>query len=170
MRGEAGASPLARFRADLVKRPLLSIGLLFVVAVGFTACAQNLSAADQSRQAESRAGPVTDYARLMANLRAAGATVKPGGEVDQPFFSVTGKMINVHGEDVQVFQYSRPAAADAQAALVSPDGSAVGTSIVHWIGPPHFYKKTKLIVLYAGNNSSVLKALDAVLGPQFAGK
>lgn len=79
-------------------------------------------------------------------------------------------MIKVSGEDVQVFQYSHAAAVDAQAALVSPDGSAVGSSKLHWVGPPHFYKKGKLLVLYVGDNDKVLKVLEAVLGQQFAGK
>jgi len=79
-------------------------------------------------------------------------------------------MINVRGEDVQVFQYSNAAATDAQAALVSLDGSAVGTTKVQWVGPPHFYKKGKLLVLYVGDNDKVLKTLEAVLGQQFAGK
>ncbi len=79
-------------------------------------------------------------------------------------------MIQVSGEDVQLFQYAHTAAAEAEAALVSPDGSTVGTSKLHWIGPPHFYKKGKLLVLYVGNNDKVLKALEAVLGRPFAGK
>ncbi len=78
--------------------------------------------------------------------------------------------IEVHGEDVQVFQYSNAAAADAQAALVSRDGGAVGTTKVHWMGPPHFYKKEKLLVLYIGDNEKMLKTLEAVLGRQFAGQ
>ncbi len=79
-------------------------------------------------------------------------------------------MIKVRGEDVQVFQYFNAAAADAQGALVSRDGDAVGTTKIHWIGPPHFYKKGKLLVLYVGDNDKVLKALEAVLGQQFAGR
>ena len=79
-------------------------------------------------------------------------------------------MITVHGEDVQVFQYPDPAVADVEAALISPEGSAVGTTKLQWIGSPHFYKKGKLLVLYVGDSAPVLKALDAVLGPQFAGR
>ncbi len=79
-------------------------------------------------------------------------------------------MIKVRGEDVQVFQYSNAAAADAEASLVSPNGMGVGTTKLHWIGPPHFYKKGKLLVLYIGDDDKVLKALDAVLGRQFAGQ
>ncbi len=79
-------------------------------------------------------------------------------------------MLKIGGEDIQVFRYSHAAAADAEAAQVSRDGNAVGTSKLHWIGSPHFYKKGKLLVLYVGDNITVLKALDAVLGRQFAGK
>jgi len=144
--------------------------LLFVVAAGTTACVPKLSAPDPLQQGKSVAKPVTDYASLIDNLRRAGVSVEPQGEVEQPFFSTKGKIIKVGGEDVQVFQYSRGAVADAQAAVISPDGSGVGTSKINWIGPPHFYKKAKLIVLYTGNSDKVLKALVAVLGPQFAGK
>lgn len=79
-------------------------------------------------------------------------------------------MIKVHGEDVQVFQFANAAAADAEAAPISRDGMGVGTSKIHWIGSPHFYKKEKLLVLYVGDNHKVLKTLEALLGRQFAGK
>ena len=156
--------------AVLVKLFLLSICLLFVFAVGATACGEKLPVSNQPQQGKSHAGPVTDYASLIDNLRAAGASVEPEGEVDQPFLSVTGMMIKLHGEDVQVFQYSNAAAMEAQAARVSRDGSAVGTTKLHWIGPPRFYKRGKLLVLYIGDNDKVLKALEAVLGRQFAGQ
>lgn len=149
---------------------LFSIGLFFVVASGSSAGGGTLSLSNQPQQSKSPAGPLMDYASLIDNLRTAGVSVEPEGEVDQPFFSAEGRIIKVSGEDVQVFQYSHTAAADAQAALVSPDGSAVGTSKLHWIGPPHFYKKGKLLVLYVGSNAKALKALEAVLGQQFAGK
>jgi len=153
-----------------VKPFLLSISLLFVVAAGSTACSGKLSVSNQPQQGKSHGGPVTDYASFIDNLRAAGVSVEPGGEVDQPFFSVNGRMIKVSGEDVQVFQYPNAMVRDAQAALVSPDGSTVGTTKLHWVGPPHFYKKGKLLVLYVGDNGKVLKALEAVLGRQFAGR
>jgi len=79
-------------------------------------------------------------------------------------------MIRVRGEDVQVFPYASAAAAQAQAALVSRNGSTVGTTKLHWIGPPHFYRQGRLLVLYVGSDDQVLKALDAVLGRQFAGQ
>lgn len=113
---------------------------------------------------------MTDYASLTASLRAAGASVKPGAKVKQPFFPVSGRLVEVHGEEVQVFQFADATELQVQAARISPTGSAIGTTKVHWIGPPHFYRTDKLLVLYVGDSGRVLKTLESVLGPQFAGQ
>ncbi len=118
----------------------------------------------------SHDGPVTDYVSLIDNLRQAGATVESAGEVSQPFFSVTGNIMVVNGSDVHVFEYVDAAAAEAEAALVSPDGSSVGTSMVGWVAPPHFYRVEKLIVLYVGDSETVTDVLESTLGQQFAGR
>lgn len=109
------------------------------------------------------------YAGLLKSLRAESASLRQEGEVEQPFFSVKGKLVSLYGEHVQVFEYPSSARAQAQAALVSPDGRTVGTAKPHWLGTPHFYRKERLLVLYLGDNEKVLKALEARLGAQFAG-
>ncbi|MFC1965245.1 hypothetical protein ACFLWG_04530 [Chloroflexota bacterium] len=114
--------------------------------------------------------PVQDYDSLVDNLHAAaGATVNPVGEVEQPFFSVKGFVISVNGNDVQVFEYSDAKTAENEAKIFSPDGSSIGTSIPFWVGSPHFYQVEKLIVLYVGENEYTIGILQSVLGPQFAG-
>jgi hypothetical protein len=118
----------------------------------------------------SHGGSVADYVSLIDNLRAAGTTVEPKGEVSQAFFSVKGQVISVNGGEVQVFEYADESAAEADAALISPDGGSIGTTMVTWVAAPHFYKIGKLIVLYVGNDSAVIKVLESVLGPQFAGR
>lgn len=117
----------------------------------------------------SHGGPVKDYLSLIDNLRANGALVNPSGDISQPFFSIKGQKITVNGDDVQVFEYPDAVAADAEAALVSPDGSSIGTTMVNWVASPHFYKKDKLIVLYVGDTTAIINVLVAVLDPQFAG-
>ena len=119
---------------------------------------------------EDSSGPVTDYDSLVDNLRTAGATVEPAGEIIQDFFSVKGQAIKVDGEDVQVFEYSSEAAAETEAAFISPDGSSIGTSMPFWVAPPHFYKAGRIIALYVGENSAVMDVLGSVLGAQFAGR
>ncbi len=125
---------------------------------------------DSGEPIVSHGGPTSDYVSLIDNLRAAGATVEPAGEVvNQPFFSVTGNIITVNGGDVQVFEYADAAAADTEAALVSPDGYSVGLSMISWVATPHFYQADRLIVLYVGDSTDVINVLEAELGQQFAG-
>lgn len=115
-----------------------------------------------------------DYANLIDNLRKAGAVVEPGGEVAPDFLSAKRRIISVNDSNVQVWDYDDAAAADAEAALISPDGFSVHTATksktVGWIAPPHFYKAGKLIVLYVGESEAVTVVLERVLGPQFAGQ
>jgi hypothetical protein len=118
----------------------------------------------------SHGGPVTDYASLIDALRAGGASVEPAGEVSQSFFSVEGKVIKANGADVQVFEYADEAAAQTDANLVQPDGYEIGTAIVDWMAPPHFYQKGRLMVLYVGTDNAIMAALEATLGAQFAGE
>lgn len=118
----------------------------------------------------SHGGPVTDYVSLIDGLRAAGATVEPAGTVDQPFFTVQGRMIAVDGRDVQVFEYPDAASMEDAAGDVSADGGSVGTSMIGWVEPPHFYKTARLVVLYVGTDAGVMQLLEDVLGEQFAGR
>ncbi len=118
----------------------------------------------------SHGGPVTDYVSLVDGLRAAGATVEPAGTVDQPFFSVQGRLIAVDGEEVQVFEYEDAASVEDAAGDVSADGGSVGTSMISWVAPPHFYKMAKLLVLYVGTDAGVMQLLEGVFGEQFAGR
>ena len=118
----------------------------------------------------SHGGPLRDYVSLVDTLRARGATVVPVGDVSQPFFSVAGFAITVNGENVQVFEYPTEGAAAADAARVAPDGGSVGTTMITWVAPPHFYRQGRLIALYVGTNPDVTGLLTSVLGPQFAGR
>ena len=113
---------------------------------------------------------VMNYSRLVDDLKKGGNTVQTDGEVNQPFFSVEGKLIKVNNEDVQVFEYKDESSMQTEASQVSPTGSSVGTTILTWVSTPHFYKAGKLIVLYVGNNTTVTGALEKVLGAQFAGQ
>ncbi len=152
-----------------MKRYLALISIVFMLIAWSTSCAGQQPPSSQP-PVVSHGGPVTEYVSLIDNLRAAGATVEPAGDISQPFFSVKGNAITVNGENVQVFEYADAATADTEAALVSPDGSSIGTTMVSWVAPPHFYKTSKLIVLYVGDNTAVINVLEDVLGSQFAGR
>lgn len=147
----------------------LFMSFVFVVA-GTAACDVQPQLHSSSHPGQPHADSGMGYNRLIDDLRAAGLNAVPAEEVDQPFFTVPGKLIKIGDEDVQVFQFSDAAAASRQAALISPDGSSVGTSMIHWIGSPHFFRKGTLLVLYVGDSEEMKKALEKSLGQQFAGK
>lgn len=108
-------------------------------------------AVSSTTQPASHGGPVQDYVSLIDNLRKLGATVNPVGDVTQPFFTAKGQVIKVNGEEVQIFEYSGADAAKAEASKISPDGSAIGTSMASWMSNPHFFQKERLIGLYVNN-------------------
>ncbi len=164
---------------------VLTIALMLLVTVAISGCDRpfdfmfgNIGAtpstgnAGQARTATATAsgGSVTDNTSLVAALKSAGAAVRVGDEVEQPFFSVVGKVLEVNGQEIQVFEYPDAASANAEAGQVSADGGSVGTTKITWIAPPHFFKAGRVIVLYVGSDSSVLNALKAALGTQFAGR
>ena len=106
---------------------------------------------------------------LLATLQGAGLDAQVVGDVSQPFFTVAGKSLQLNGEELQVYAYPAPEAAEADAALVAADGSSVGTTMLNWISTPHFFRSGNLIVIYIGENPAVLQGLQSLLGVQFAG-
>ncbi|NMJ87338.1 MAG: hypothetical protein EX285_05810 [Thaumarchaeota archaeon] len=148
----------------------LGLGVIIaLIALGAMAINTALEQANMTNEI-SHGGPVTDYVSLIDNLRATGATVEPSGKISLPFFFVEGQVISINGVQVQVFEYVDITVADAEATLISADGSSIGTSMVNWVATPHLYKTGKLIVLYVGDNGVVISTLEAVLGSQFAGR
>lgn len=106
---------------------------------------------------------------LAAALRKAGARVKFEQQIRQPFFAVPATILEVDGEGVQVYAFGDAGAARQAAARVSSDGRRIGTSSPFWIGPPHFFLRSNLLVLYLGDDGRLLQRLQDALGPQFAG-
>ena len=110
-------------------------------------------------------------AELQDSLLATGAEVKVSAEVvKQSFFSVDSRILEVNGERVQIMEYRDAASLEAEAAGISRDGSSVGTTMVTWVGAPHFFRTESLIVLYVGESITVIEALVKVMGPQLAGR
>jgi hypothetical protein len=106
---------------------------------------------------------------LLASLQSAGLAAAKGGDVSSSFFSVPGKVLLLNGEELQVYEYAAPEAADADASSVSADGGTVGSAMVDWISTPHFFRSGNVILIYVGENPTALQALKSLFGTQFAG-
>lgn len=109
-------------------------------------------------------------ASVATALTNAGLTVRDAGVVEQPFFPVPARVYVADDEDVQVYEFASAAEAERAAATVSPNGSSIGTTSMSWMAPPHFFRKDALIVNHLGTNEKTLRALQTLLGPQFAGQ
>lgn len=155
-----------------MKLGMLSLVSMLMIVLLIAACAQSGQAAEVPAPTGASTGSsfMEDVASLVKSLRAAGADVEPGEAVEQVFFTVAGQIIKVNGADVQVFEYESAEAMDADAAQVAADGGSVGMNMVMWVEPPHFFKSGRVLVLYVGEDASVLDLLRGALGGQFAGR
>ena len=155
-----------------MKNQTLSVLSIVLISMLFAACTPRPQTTNMAATpvAIVQGDPTEGQASLMINLQNAGAQVELGDPVVQPFFTMQGKILKVNGADVQVFEYASAEAMEADAALVSADGGSVGTSMISWMATPHFFKSDSMIVLYVGDDDSILTALQSALGEQFAGR
>ena len=156
---------------QIVRNKKLALFILILIVSG---CAPAPAAVPTKSPA---AAPTTSsgsliggYTELLGSLRATGVAVEAAGDVSQPFFPVEGHLVKVNGEDVQVFEFADNATMEQNAMRVSATGSSIGTTMVNWMASPHFFKKGKIIAIYVGDAPQVIGALQAVFGPQFAGR
>ncbi len=123
--------------------------------------------------------PVTDYPTLLRYLRDSDASVREEGEVSMSFFyDVEGERVAVNETSIEVYEYANAEAMESEANNVSPDGCGITKDLgggravskdVSWIDIPHFYKAGRIIVIYIGNNASIISLLENALGAHFAG-
>jgi len=104
------------------------------------------------------------YAELLAALQAAGATVTPGGDIDQPFIPVKGHLITVNDADVQVFEFQDDATRQQVSDAISQSQNSIATSLPSEITWPIFWAKGRLIVLYIGDDQATINTLTKILG------
>lgn len=138
-------------------------------------CLLLLSGCDPAQTLFTEEDPGDDpVARLIKDLDGAGVEAARAGTITQPFLSGDGHVLRALEETIQVFVYPDADAARREAGGISPDGSSIvgqGTAtMVTWVAAPHFFRRDRVIVLYVGEETTMLAALESVLGPPFAGR
>jgi hypothetical protein len=114
--------------------------------------------------AEPKRVGIGDYEELMAALRGAGGIVRPVGEFSQPFFRAGGRVVDVEGTQVLVFEYSNERDREAESELISADGSSVGSTQITWTDQPNFWASGCVIVEYLGSDQTMLSLLRNAMG------
>jgi hypothetical protein len=122
---------------------------------------------------------VRDYSSFLDYLRDSGASIREEGETGRNFFyDAEYRIIEVDGIPILVYEYVTAKGMESDASDVAPDGFSITkdwgdgkatTTFVSWIDFPHFYKAGRIIVIYTGNNPSMISLLRYGLGEQFAG-
>lgn len=117
-----------------------------------------------------------DAAEVIERLRSEGLPMREQRSVEQPFFAPSAPGARVFANprgDMQLWEFSDAKRSRAAAASVSKDGSSIRSGgamyEVEWVAPPHWFRLGRVIVLYLGDDATVITALGSVLGHQFAG-
>ena len=124
---------------------------------------------------------VPDYGltELLQDLHAAGLAVEGTGITVDYGFEIDDSQVLVEDSPIIVYEFENVAAAEEAAASVTADagsvtvtrreGDLVREQHSDWFTEtPHLFKKGRLIVI-ARDQTEVLRALEDILGPQFAG-
>jgi hypothetical protein len=119
--------------------------------------------------AGSDTGDLATYDDLAEALRAAGATVEPGDELEELFPGIPNRVLKVNGMDVQVFEFPDEDAAAAAASTIEANGYIVGTMQLEWIEQPNFWTSGRLIALYIGQDRETIDLLTGVMGEPLTG-
>jgi hypothetical protein len=107
--------------------------------------------------------------RLVADLQAVGLAATLGRDQDAGLLGGVATVVCVGDESVSVYTFEDAGAALQAAATVNKrDPWNVGNAVVEWIGPPRFWMRDRVIVLYVGAEPAVDSALRTILGRPFA--
>lgn len=143
----------------------------------------------QSRVAQTSPAPtpspipspstVQDYASFISYIKDLGLGVGSETKAYSDIYSGNITEVIVNGETMYLIEYSSEDEMSKRASEISPnastiektlaDGSKQTINIEKSSIPTHYFKKGKIILIYAGNNESILKILEEIFGQQFAG-
>lgn len=123
---------------------------------------------------------VQDYASFIAYVKSLGLGVGSETKAYSNIYSGDITEVLINGETMYVIEYATEEEMNQRASEISPDASSVTktlpdgtkrmTSFIQIANmPTHYYKKGKIIVIYAGKNESMVQILEEIFGPQFAG-
>lgn len=76
-------------------------------------------------------------------------------------------------ENISVYLYEDNRSMEKDSSYIDEGGTGYhngrNSVEVSWVSYPHFYKTENIIVLYVGEDSDVINAIEEIIGKQFAG-
>ena len=115
--------------------------------------------------------PAYDLSALLNDLTARGGKVRVlnEGTHGSAVLNAPEVTICLDREPLRVFEYTSERNRSAASAGIDPTGSTIRgaggkISMVEWVGPPHFYARGRIIVLYLGASTKPTTQLAKILG------
>jgi hypothetical protein len=158
-----------------MKHPLSIAALAFSIALaGCSPTAQLINDDEdtswQPTVSQADLGPLEHAYDLVDHLRARERMAKmTGSPVLHPLFDATSAEVILDGHFIYVYEFADASAAEEARLQVAEDGRSVNGKAVIPEGTAHFYQKDHLIVLYVGDDASVVGNVGDVLGEAFRG-
>lgn len=95
-------------------------------------------------------------------------------DVKEDILQGTRKWLTINEtENISVYFYDSNSKMEKDAAYIDAGGSSYSNGKdsveISWSSFPHFYKTENIIVLYVGEDTDIIDALDEIIGTQFAG-
>ncbi len=114
--------------------------------------------------------------QFTSSLESDQITVGDPGGVDEmsPFTATLGiahttTRFTVAGSEIRVYDFGAIGAARRAAASVSTDGYTIAHFPFEAVASPHFWSWDRLIILYMGDDTTLIERMNEVVGPPFAG-
>ena len=141
----------------------VSLGLVVAFTLLLAVGAPRVSDATRATALQATPGPDDfDLDDVLGALWAAGLAADETGQmIEQPFLDVPGQIVNVEGEDLQIYLY--PSAGEREADLtIAPDGSPDPgpTVIVDWVANPHAYGVRNVLALFVSDDEALATAIE----------
>jgi hypothetical protein len=89
----------------------------------------------------------------------------------RPYFSVPSEDYKILGGSITIYEY-KPEDKDkiiSDLKTITENGTVINGTKISWLKAPHLYKKGRIVVIYDGDNESILTNLKDLLGNSLLG-
>jgi hypothetical protein len=136
-----------------------------ITSVSFSLFVLGLLAFGPAAAVVSQGQQVSNYTQLVNALRTSGATVTQVEQVQLPNSSANAQIIQVNGSDIQVIEFPNQADRQQVSNAIAQAGAVIDVPLLPYVTTQgDVWASGDLIVLYAGQDQSVMNLMNGVLG------
>lgn len=110
---------------------------------------------------------VSDYnlENFKANMDEKGYTIEIFAK-DKDFFDAPKFEVKIGENKISVYDYEDMNTLEKDLSAITENGLVVSDAKIDWDKMPHYYRKGEMLVIYDGDNTETINALENELGPE----